>query len=89
MTLRFDGYMSEPLALTKELNQGCSLLEIAFQFYNTDVVALGDASSREEAITFMDNTLLIACDKTLNNTNNRVKHMMTRNGRGQDWSNIH
>ena len=40
MTLSLDGYTSEPLALTKGLDQGCPLLGIAFQFYNADFVDL-------------------------------------------------
>jgi len=42
-----------------------------------------------EAITFMDNTLLLVQGKTLSDTNDRVKHMMTREGGSLDWSSRH
>ena len=37
----------------------------------------------------MDDTLLLAQGKTLAETNNQVKGMMTREGGGLDWSHMH
>ena len=87
--LKFDGYKSEPLPLSKGLDQGCPLSGIAFQFYNSDLVDIRDPTSSEDAIAFMDNTLLLAQGKSLDETNYQVKHMMTREGRGLDWSHMH
>ena len=59
---------------------------IAFQFYNMDLVDLRDPKKGEEVIAFMDDTLLLAHGKMLSDTNNQLKHMMTRSGGGLDWS---
>jgi len=80
--LKFDGYESELLALTKGLDQGCPLSGIAFQFYNWDLLDICDTRNGKEAVTFMDNTLLLARGKMLANTNGRIKQMMTRSGGG-------
>jgi len=37
----------------------------------------------------MDNTPLLAWGKNLTDTNVQVKQMMTRRGRGLDWSKYH
>jgi len=63
--LKFDGYESEPLMLSKGFDQGCPLSGIAFQFYNSDLVDIRDSTSGEDAIAFMDDTLLLARGKTL------------------------
>ena len=47
-TLKFDGYESEPLPLSKGLDQGCPLLGIAFQFYNADIIDIRDIRKGEE-----------------------------------------
>jgi len=79
----------EPLALTKGLDQGCLLLGNAFQFYNSDLLDICDTKSSEEAVTFMDNTLLLARGKTLADTNGQIKQMMTKSGGRLEWSNMH
>ena len=43
----------------------------------------------EEAVAFMDDTLLLAQGKVLIDTNEWVKNMMTRSGGGLDWSASH
>src|SRR5882724_6336254 len=87
--LKFDGYKSEPLLLSKGVDQGCPLLGIMFQFYNSDLVDNKDSTRGEDTIAFMDDTLLLAQGKTLAETNNQVKGMMTREGGGLDWSHMH
>ena len=59
-TLKFDGYKSELLPLSKGLYQGCPLLGIVFQFYNSDLVDITKPDGSEDAITLMDDTLLLA-----------------------------
>jgi len=87
--LKFDGYESEPLMLSKGLDKGCPLSGIAFQFYNSDLVDIKDSTSSEDAVAFMDDMLLLVWGKTLADTNYRVKHMMTREGGGLNWSHTH
>ena len=54
MMLKFDGYESEPLTMTKGIDQGCPLLGIAYQVYNTDLVDICDTDNGEDAMEFMN-----------------------------------
>jgi len=60
-----------------------------FQFYNSDLVNIRESNSGEEAVAFMDDTLLLAWGEMLTITNKWVKCMMTRKGGGLDWSHMH
>jgi len=88
-TLKFDGYKSELLPLSKGLNQGCPLSGIVFQFYNSDLVDVGELNKGKDVVMLMDDTLLSVCGKTLIEMNNWVKNMMTRDGSRLDWSCMH
>jgi len=57
--LKFDGYKSEPLLLSKGLDQGCPLSGIAFQFYNSDFVDIKETGNGEDTIAYMDDMLLL------------------------------
>jgi len=59
-TLKFNGYEPEALSLSKGLDQGCPLLGIAFQFYNSDLMDIRRHDGREDAIAFMDDMLPLA-----------------------------
>jgi len=59
-TLKFDRYESELLEIVKGLNQGCLLSGITFQFYNVDLIDVQNLESREEAMAFMNDALLLA-----------------------------
>ena len=58
-TLKFDGYKSEALLLSKGLNQGCPLSGIAFQFYNSDLMEIIRPDGSKDAVMLMDDTLLL------------------------------
>jgi len=84
MTLKFDGHESEPLTMTKGIDQGCPLLGIIYQFYSSDLVDIHDADNGEDAIAFMDDTLLLVQAKMLVDSNAKVKQMMVRSGGSLD-----
>jgi len=88
-TLKFDGYKSAPLELTRGIDQGCPLSGIAFQFYNVDLIDTQDSSNGEEAVAFMDDALMLAHGETLDEANSKIQHMMERRGGGLEWSHIH
>ena len=88
-TLKFDGFESEAFLLSKGLNQGCPLSGLVFQFYNSDLVDISVPGNGEDAMAFMDDTLLLVQGESLRVTNERVKQMMTRKGGGLEWSLTH
>ena len=77
------------LRLSKGLDQGCPLSCIVFQFYNSDLVDIRRTDEGKDTVMFMDDTLLLEQGKSLAETSNKVKEMMTRNGSGLDWSYTH
>jgi len=88
-TLKFDSYESEPLSMTKGIDQGCPLLGIAYQFYSANLVDIHDTDNGEDAVTFMDNTLLLVWAKMLVESNAKVKCMMVRQDSGLNWAMAH
>jgi len=81
--------MSDPKTLLRGLDQGCPLSGITFQFYNTDPIDISDKKSSEDAIAFIDDTLLLAQGKNLEITNNKVIDMLKRSGGALAWSKTH
>jgi len=79
-THKFNGYNSELLNLPRDLDQGCQLSGITFQFYNTDLVDACDPSNGEEAVALMDNVLMLAHGKLLMEANTKLKQMMEKKG---------
>ena len=71
-----------PLRLSRGIDQGFPLSSVLFQFYNADLVEVRNPSRGEEAVAFMDDSLLLARGKNLSETNERVKAMMVRKNGG-------
>ena len=88
-TMRFNGYTSKARRLRRGIDQGCPLSGIIFQFYNTDLLEIGDSKRGEDTVGFIDNTLLLARAGTLGESNGKVKAMMEKEGGGIDWSRTH
>src|SRR5882672_8149571 len=88
-TMRFDGYTSEARRLRRGIDQGCPLSGIIFQLYNADLLEIGDSKRGEDAVGFVDDTLLLARAGTLGESNGKVKAMMEKEGGGIDWSRTH
>jgi len=87
--LRFDGYETEPVELARGLDQGCPLSGVAFQFYNADLLDICVPAHGEDAVAFMDDTLILAWGKTLDESNQKVRYMMEKSQGGLDWSRTH
>ena len=76
MTLVFNGFVSEPIALHRGINQGCPLSGILFQFYNTDLIDGYDPKKGKTAVAFMDDALMLACAKNLLEVNTKLVAML-------------
>jgi len=82
--IKFDGYTTESIELTRGIDQGFPLSRVAYQFYSTDLVDIHNPSNGEDIIAFMDDTLMLACGKDLDEANTKVKLMMERQWGGLD-----
>ena len=74
--------ISEPLALSRGIDQGCPLSGILFQLYNADLIDGYELRRGEVAVAFVDNALMLAWGKTLLDANSRLSNMMEQPGRG-------
>ena len=77
------------MELERGLDQGCPLSGVAFQFYNADLLDICIPVHRGDAVAFMDDTLISAQGKTLDESNQKVGHMMEKSQGGLDWSCAH
>src|SRR5882724_5636417 len=88
-TMHFDRYTLEARGLRRGIDQGCPLLGIIFQFYNTDLREIGVGEQGEDAAGFVDDMFLLAWGKTLEESNGKVKVMMEKEWGRMDWSCTH
>ena len=76
MSLVFNGFVSEPVALHSGIDKGCPLSGILFQFYNADLIDGYDPEKGETTVAFVDDALMIACAKTLLEANMKLVDIM-------------
>ena len=88
-TLSFNRYVSEPITLLRGIYQGCLLSGILFQFYNVDLINICGPEGDETAVTFIDDSLILACSKMLSEGNKKIKRMMEQPGGRLDCSHSH
>src|SRR5882724_2494596 len=64
---------------------GVPLSGIIFQFYNTDLVDVHNAKRGEDVVAFIDDMLMLARGKTLEEASSKLKDMRDRLGGGLEW----
>ena len=62
---------------------------VAFQFYNADLLDICIPEHGEDTVAFMDDTLTLVWGKTLDESNQKVGHMMEKSQGGLDLSHTH
>jgi ribonuclease HI/exonuclease III len=87
-TLKFDGFMSEPIGIDNGIGQGDPLSMILYQFYNADLLDIPNEKG-ESAIAYVDDTLLLATAETFYKTHEMLAGMMSRPGGVDGWSRDH
>jgi ribonuclease HI len=87
-TLKFDGYTSEPINIDNGIGQGDPLSMVMYQYYNADLLEIPKHNG-EEAMAYVDDTLMLATAKTFTETHEMLADMMTRAGGVADWSTAH
>lgn len=87
-TLKFDGYESEPIAIDNGIGQGDPLSMVLYQFYNADLLDI-PAGKSEDAIAYVDDTIMIATAESFGEAHTKLESMMCREGGVADWSKTH
>ena len=87
-TLKFNGYMLQPIAIDNGIGQGDPLSMGMYQYYNTDLLDIPKEEG-ESAMAYMDNSVMIAIADTFQETHKKLLSMMTREGGVAEWSTEH
>jgi len=87
-TLKFDGYVSDPIQIDNGIGQGDPLSMILYQFYNADLLDIPKCKE-ESATAFVDNATMIATTDTFPKAHEILVDMMTRPGGIAEWSTLH
>ena len=59
---------------------------LLYTLYNADLLDLPDNQEAKDAISYIDDIALIAVGDNLTESTNRLKNLMTKAGRGLEWS---
>lgn len=87
-TLCFDDFRSESFEVSNGPDQGCPSSGPFFLFYNADLIDI--PTDRDEiASAFVDDTYLAARATTIEESYNRITHMITRPKGALEWSRTH
>jgi hypothetical protein len=86
--LRFDGYKSERITLNNGIGQGNPLSMALYQFYNADILNIPKGKD-EEAITYVDDVILLSSGTNFHDMHEKLADMMTRKGGAIEWAEKH
>jgi len=87
-TLKFNSYISSPIEINNGIGQGDPLSMVMYQFYNADLVDIPSSKS-EDALAYVNNTILLATVDTFNKAHKKLYSIMTRQRGVADWSKTH
>jgi hypothetical protein len=87
-TLKYDGPTSEPIEIDNGIGQGDPLSMVLYQFYNADLLDI-PSRKNEDALAYMDDTILVATMETFTEAHMMLADMMTREGGASEWSRTH
>ena len=86
--LKFDGFTSDTITLNNGIGQGDPLSMALYQFYNADILDIPEGK-HEEAMAYVDDTILITSGPNFQDTHDKLHAMMTRNGGAINWAEKH
>jgi hypothetical protein len=87
-TQKFDVYTSNPIPIDNVIGQGDPLSMALYQLYNADILDIPQELNKS-AITYVDNTLLIAMADTFAEAHQTLASIMSRQNGVIDWSTSH
>jgi hypothetical protein len=87
-TLKYDGHTSEPIEIDNGIGQGDLLLMVLYQYYNVDLLDI-PSRKNEDALAYVNNTILVATAETFTKAHTMLADMMTREGGASEWFRTH
>jgi len=86
--LKFDNFTSEPINISKGIGQGDPLSMILYILYNTNLLEI-IGNKDKDALRYVDDIALVVIGNDLEETTKKLKHMMTKEDGGLQWSRDH
>jgi hypothetical protein len=86
--LKYDGHTLEPIKIDNGIGQGDLLLMVLYQYYNMDLLDI-PSGKNEDALAYIDDTILVATAETFTEAHTTLADMMTREGGASEWSRTH
>ena len=71
------------------MDQGCPLSDIAYQFYNADLLEVTNRNNAEDCIGFVNDTTIIAEGANLQENFEKLVAAITSKVGGQEWATLH
>ena len=87
--LKFDDYISEAINVDNGIGQGDPLSMILYIIYNADLLEITDYNDTEDALGYVDDIALLAIGSNLEETTEKLRNLMEKEGGGLEWSKSH
>ena len=87
--LKFDDYTSEAINVDNGIGQGDPLSMILYIIYNADLLEIIDDNDAEDALGYVDDIALIAIGRDYDETTEKLRNLMEKEGGGLQWSKSH
>ena len=86
---KFDDFVSESIDILNGIGQGDPLSMILYILYNTDLLEITGDDEYENSLGYVDDIALVATGKNVEETNQQLQHIMTKENGGLQWSKDH
>ena len=86
--LKYDGHTLQPIKIDNRIGQGDLLSMVLYQYYNVDPLDI-PSRKNEDALAYVDDTILVATAETFTEAHTMLADMMTREGGASEWSRTH
>ena len=87
--LSFDDYTSETFIVDNGLDQGDSFSPGGYMIYDSDILYIPNPENGEDAIIFIDDTVLVVIGDSYQETHRMLEDMMHRPGGVLQWADSH
>lgn len=87
--IKFDNFTSEIIELNNGIGQGNPLSMLLYIIYNADLLEILGDDTQEDALGYVDDIALLTVGKDFEETTERLKQLMEKEGGRLDWSKSH